>query len=234
MKRAVKILGLLVILLPLAFAGYVAYRLTPKQLVSPLPAGLLAVTSEDGQGLLDAADYTADYPSLYESWEPQELVSYCGVASGVIVLNALGESANQFNFFDDRTDAVRSRMQVTFGGMSLPELAGLLQARGLEARSVHGDEVTVEEFREVVRANLSTESDYLLVNYQRQGLGQGRVGHISPVGAYNSASDAVLIMDTADYKYPHTWVSLPDLYEAMQEKDSSSGRSRGFVEVRRP
>ena len=118
--------------------------------------------------------------------------------------------------------------------MSLPELAGLLEARGLEVVRVHGDDLSVEEFRQAVRANLSREGDYMLVNYQRQALGQGRVGHISPLGAYNSASDAVLIMDTADYKYPYTWVSLPDLHEAMQEEDSASGRSRGFVEVRHP
>lgn len=234
MKRSLKIVGLLLVLLPLVFVGYVGYRLTPKQLDLKLPSGLLAVTSEDGQTLLDTADYTADYASLSNAWEPQQLVSYCGVASGVTVLNALGESANQFSFFDDRTDVVRSRMDVTFGGMSLPELAGLLEAWGLKVRRVHGDEVSVDDFRAAVRANLSREGDYLLVNYQRQVLGQARVGHISPIGAYNSDSDAVLIMDTADYKYPHTWASLPDLHEAMQEKDSSSGRSRGFVEVSRP
>lgn len=233
MKRALKITGLLAILVPLAFVGYVGYRLTPKQLDLPLPAGLVSATSQDGQNLLDASDFTADYAALSEAWEPQALVSYCGVASGVTVLNAFGDTVDQLSFFDDRTDAVRSRIQVTVGGMSLAELAGLLEARGLEVNRVHGDEVTVEAFREVIRSNLSTERDYLLVNYQRQALGQGRVGHISPLGAYNSGSDAVLILDTADYKYPHTWVSVPDLHAAMQEKDSASGRSRGFVEVSR-
>jgi hypothetical protein len=118
--------------------------------------------------------------------------------------------------------------------MSLPELAGLLRARGLKVAMVHGDELTVEEFRRVIESNLSRSGDYLLVNYQRQALGQGRVGHISPLGAYNSATDQVLIMDTADYKFPFTWAAVPALHAAMQEADSSTGRSRGIVEVAEP
>jgi hypothetical protein len=50
------------------------------------------------------------------------------VASGVIVLSALGEPANRFNFFNQETRAIRSRLQVTFGGMSLTDLArGILE-----------------------------------------------------------------------------------------------------------
>lgn len=113
-------------------------------------------------------------------------------------------------------------------------LAGLLESRGLEVRKLHGDELSLEEFRELVKSNLSREGDYLLVNYQREVLGQSRVGHISPVGAYNAAGDQLLIMDTADNKYPYTWVPLASLYDAMQPKDSASGRARGLVEVRRP
>jgi len=41
----------------------------------------------------------------------------------------------------------------------------------------------------------------------------------------------VLIMDTASYKYPPTWVELPKLYEAMNTIDGASGKSRGYVEV---
>ena len=41
----------------------------------------------------------------------------------------------------------------------------------------------------------------------------------------------MLIMDTASYKYPPTWVPLPVLYQAMNTTDSDSGRLRGYVEV---
>jgi hypothetical protein len=232
MKRFLKISGVLILVLPLVLAGYVAYRLVPKELDLPLPESLIANNSPEGQALLASAGSLADYPKLMEVWEGQDLVSYCGVASGVIVLNAQGESANQFRFFNDDTDAVRSRMQVTFGGMSLSDLAGLLAAHGMDVTKMHGDELTIEEFRQVIESNLAREGDYLLVNYQRQTLGQGRVGHISPLGAYDKSSDRVLIMDTADYKYPHTWVPLEMLYAATQEKDLSTERARGLIEVR--
>jgi hypothetical protein len=234
MKRTLKFAGIIILLVPLALLGYLAYRLVPQESQLPLPEGLIASDSPEGQALLGSADFLADYPKLAAAWQAQQLVSYCGVASGVIVLNALGEPANQFNFFNDDTDSVRSRLQVTFGGMSLAELAGLLAARGADVASIHGDQLTLEEFRQLVKTNLAREGDYLLVNYQREALGQGRVGHISPVGAYDSASDRLLVMDTADYKYPYTWVPLAALYAAMQEQDPTSGRARGLLEVRMP
>jgi hypothetical protein len=44
------------------------------------------------------------------------------------------------------------------------------------------------------------------VNYQRGALGQKESGHISPLAAYNAASDRFLILDVAAYKYPPVWV----------------------------
>ena len=234
MNRFLKIVGVIILVSPLALAGYVVYRLLPKELNLPLPESLVANGSPEGQALLTSANYLADYPKLMEAWEGQELISYCGVASSVIVLNALGKPANQISFFNDDTDAVRSRLQVTFGGMSLVELADLLTAHGMDVIKMHGDELTIEELRQMVELNLAREGDYLLANYQRQVLGQGRVGHISPLGAYDGGSDRVLIMDTAGYKYPYTWVKLETLYAAMQEKDPSTNRARGFIEIRLP
>ena len=71
----------------------------------------------------------------------------------------------------------------------------------------------------------------LLGNYQREVLGQGRVEHISPIGAYNSESDSVLIMDTAAHKWPHTWVPVDELFAAMDTIDGASGQSRGYLLV---
>ncbi len=231
MKRALKILALLLVLLPLGFSGYVWYLLQPRQKDLPLPAALVSAQSAEGVVLLEQAESNADYAALAQAYQSQSLGSYCGVASGVIVLNALGAERSQSDFFTDATDAVRTRLQVTLGGMSLVDLAGLLNAHGLAVQALHGDQLDVEEFRELVARNLSTPGDYLLVNYQREVLGQGRVGHISPLAAYHAASDRVLIMDTASYKYPPTWVPVDSLYAAMQEKDSTTGLPRGLVEV---
>lgn len=71
---------------------------------------------------------------------------------------------------------------------------------------------------------------YAAACYQRELLGQDRVGHISPLAAYDR--DKVLILDTAAHKYPPTWAPVERLFAAMQTVDGSSGKMRGYVEVR--
>jgi hypothetical protein len=115
--------------------------------------------------------------------------------------------------------------------MSLTDLDGLLSAHQVDTGLTHGDAITLDEFRGVIASNLSKKGDFLLVNYQREALGQGRVGHISPLAAYDSASDRALIMDTASYKYPYTWVPVEMLFAAMQEADPATGSARGYSEI---
>jgi hypothetical protein len=93
MKRFLVVVGASTLAVSLVFAGYVAYRLKPKELSLPLPDSLIAIDSIEGQALLTSSGHLADYPSLTEFWEAQELVSYCGVASGVIILKAAHSSA---------------------------------------------------------------------------------------------------------------------------------------------
>lgn len=149
-----------------------------------------------------------------------------------MVLSALGRPVSQDRFFTAAADAVRSRLAVSLGGMSLAELGGLLGAHGLAVEVRHADTFDVAELRRTVIANLADPADFLLVNYLRAELGQTPVGHISPLGAYDRHSDRVLILDTASYHYPHTWVPLSGLYDAMATVDRASGLHRGFVIVR--
>lgn len=147
------------------------------------------------------------------------------------MLGAFGTPTTQGDFFTDEASTVRSRFKVTFGGMSLSNLVGLLNAHGLKTSVHYADEFSTAEFRAAVEQNLATDNDYLLVNYQREALGQGRVGHISPQAAYDRETDSVLIMDTAAHKYPPTWVPIELLYAGMSTTDSASGRMRGYVEI---
>lgn len=233
MKKAVKILGAILAAAVLGMAGFVAWSLYPHENPQPLPASLVAATSAEGMERLGRAEALADHEPLSKSYQAQSLVSYCGVATSVSVLGALGTKTNQTEFFTDEASRVRSRVDVMFGGMSLPELAGLLGAYGLRVSARHADEFTVAQFRAVVETNLTNTGDYLLVNYQREALGQGRVGHISPLSAYDHATDSVLVMDTAAHKYPPTWVPLDLLYAGMKTTDPASGLMRGYVEVSR-
>ena len=220
-----------IIAIALLLSILTAWSLYPHADFQALPADLIAFDSEQGIERLAASDAMADYRPLLVHFEPQVAVSFCGVASSVAVLNATGRHTTQVTFFNDNTDKVRHDWQVLFGGMNLDELAGLLEAHGATVTVQHANTLNVDAFRETVARNLSTAGDYLLVNYQREVLGQGNVGHISPLAAYERKSDSVLIMDTAAHKYPPTWVPLPLLVEAMKAVDGSSGRMRGFVEI---
>ena len=184
-----------------------------------------------GTSLLQGADAKADYAILADHFESQELRSYCGVASSVIVLNSLGSELDQRSFFDVDAASVKPRFGVMFGGMTLAELTAYLQAHDSAAEMQYADAVTLDDFREIVAKNLEDSDNFILVNYQREVLGQRRVGHISPIGAYDAESDRVLILDTASYNYPPTWVPLAQLYSAMAAIDPASGKARGFVEV---
>jgi hypothetical protein len=207
------------------------FKLYPRTDILALPDELISVSSEQGQRMLLDADARSDFDELSENFEPQWLKSYCGVATSVAVLKSLGKSVTQQDFFSSETSDVRSRWTVTFTGMTLDALGGLLEAHGASVTVRYADSVGLDEFRESMVRNLSTDDDYIVVNYQREVLGQRKVGHISPLSAYDQETDMVLIMDTAAYNYPQTWVPVTKLYSAMNTLDSESKKSRGFVEI---
>jgi hypothetical protein len=217
----------------LSVAGLAGWLLYPHDEPRALPSGLIAVDSAPGIARLEGAEAFADYQPLSNSYQAQILASYCGVASSVSVLNALGVDSNQADFFTAEASQVRTQFEVVFGGMSLPELTGLLLAYGMQVSATHASRVSLEEFRDTLRRNLMNKNDFIIVNYQREVLGQGRVGHISPVAAYDEDTDSVLVMDTAAHKYPPTWVPVEMLYAAMQTKDDATGKTRGYIEVSR-
>jgi hypothetical protein len=212
--------------------GFIAWSLYPQQSQQVLPSTLIAFASDEGRARHKHAEGLADYEPLLKSFQAQVLVSYCGVATAVSVLNALGLKVSQRDFFNDEARQVRSQLEVMFAGMSIAEFAGLLDAHGLKTTVFHVDNATsLVKFRAAVEKNLANEGDYLVVNYQRALLGQRKSGHISPLSAYDRETDSVLIMDTAAHKYPFTWVPIELLYAGMNTIDISSGRMRGYVEV---
>ena len=70
----------------------------------------------------------------------------------------------------------------------------------------------------------------ILVNYHMSVLGQlaGLSGHISPLAAYSRARDMALLMDVWWETRP-VWVKLPDLWNAMDQVDPTSGKKVGMV-----
>ena len=208
---------------------------------TPIP-----LASAEGLQLLSSSNARSDYGSLAQDFLTQANLAYCGVASSVMVLNSLKLPApavsgygtyhfwTQDNLWSGTDSAtVVQASQVQRQGMTLMELATLLQSHGLVVEAIHGQTLDLATFRQRLRQSLRDPSDRLLVNYDRQSLGQKGGGHISPVAAYHAGTDQVLILDVARYRYPTVWVPLRDLWQAIRTTDPSSGKSRGIVLIRR-
>jgi hypothetical protein len=216
-------------------------------LAAPLRAAPIPLMEPAGMDLLVASSAArADYGPLAEQFLTQANLAYCGVASAAMVLNSLAVPApavpgygryrfwTQENVFEvpaGRT--VVSADVVRRQGMTLAELAALLSSHGVKAEAIHGDRLSLEQFRALLRTNLGQPGDRLLANYDRPSLGQAGGGHIAPLAAFHAPSDRVLILDVARYRYPSVWVPVADLWKAIRTLDSTSGRSRGLVTIRR-
>lgn len=221
----------------------------------PLPSTCVALSSRAGRRLFQSALDGRGLKSFFrliEQHTTQGEPAYCGVSTLTVCLNAFAVDPRQnwkgpwrwyeesmLNCCVDLDDVKRT-------GITMSVFHCLAQCQGITSRVYYAQDEgsTVEHFREQVRAacveaeqgdeDVEDRSDdhlhsILVVSYNRRGLGQSGTGHFSPVGAYDAASDSVLILDTARFKYGVHWVSLPLLYEAMQSIDPDSGRSRGYI-----
>jgi hypothetical protein len=212
----------------------------------PLPASLVDFSSPEGETYLLESGALAAYFPISANFVTQKTQAYCGVASMVMVLNALHAPApasaeyepyrtfTQDNVLDEGTDAALPRDVVARQGMTLEQLGALLSLRGAAVDVHHAAGGGLDGFRAAARAALSARDHYVLVNYLRSAIGQQTGGHISPLAAYDEKTDRFLILDVARYKYPPVWVKASDLFDAMNTVDAVTGdKTRGYVLVMR-
>ncbi len=217
-------------------------KLTAQTL--PISENLIDLNSVKGETLLRRSEAREDYIPLSMHFVTQKTPAYCGVASIVMVLNAMSINApeatgfanyrffNQTNFFNNPdTETVISAATVARRGMTLEQLAGLLESYPVRAEVYHGSEVSLEQFRNLIVDNLEQDNNFVLVNYLRRQIGQERGGHISPIAAYDRQTDRFLILDVSRYKYPPIWVKAEELWLATKTFDRTSQKTRGFVLV---
>jgi len=211
----------------------------------PLPQNLISLNSEEGEHLLLQSKARQSYWNLSIQFLTQKTQAFCGVASIVMVLNALGIWApttpeyepytvfTQDDFFNARTEKVLPQKVLAEQGMTLDQIGQLLGTYGVHAEVRHAGDATLDEFRKSAMEHLSEADHYVIVNYLRRVMGQERGGHISPLGAYDAGTDRFLILDVARYKYPPVWVTARELFDAMNTTDSDNGnRTRGYVLIR--
>lgn len=117
------------------------------------------------------------------------------------------------------------------GGYQLRQLDELLRAHTLTTRLVIVDTQTADaDIRRDLIANLNRPGDVVIVNYQRSAVGQAGGGHISPLGAYDAASDSVLVLDVNPSHYPWVWMPMATLIQGMRTRDAVE--NRGYILVR--
>lgn len=189
-----------------------------------------------------------NYFFLAEQFRTQDEPTFCGLTTLAMVLNSLRIDPMRtwkgaWRWFNEQNLACcTSADEVRQAGLSFDMFRCLAGCNGAAVQAQRaptlseGNEVTeafLETFRSAVRAvSRSQERECLVVCYSREALGQTGAGHFSPVGGYHEASDSVLILDVARFKYPPHWAPLRDVAKGMFRIDPDTGKPRGYLHLR--
>jgi len=213
-----------------------------------VPDGHVALNSTDGLKNFEAG--VVDMGLLQNAVNQQHHAT-CSLASMAAVLNALEISPPQsssypidWGFYPHFDEANIYNDSCVYGhnqrvyeiGSILDELAEMTSCF-TPATSVHADKSDVAGFRAAVKDCLSDGSKKIMVNYARSSVGQAGGGHISPVVGFHEENDLILVADTSNYKYPMWWISVSDMYGAMNTQDSDAvpgNDFRGWVVAHNP
>lgn len=212
----------------------------------PLPESLIDLRTGQGEQLLRDSDAFEAFIPLSANFVTQKTQAYCGVASMVMVLNALQLPApavseydpyhtfTQDNLLNEQTDRILPRELLAKQGMTLDQLGGILATQPVAVEVHHAADASLDSFRASARDYLGKEGQFVIINYLRKAIGQERGGHISPLAAYDAETDRFLILDVSRYKYPPVWVMAAELFAAMNTTDSDNeNKTRGYVLVKR-
>jgi hypothetical protein len=115
-------------------------------------------------------------------------------------------------------------------GYQLRQFDQMLRANGLTTRVVVVDDRKPDaEIRAELVASLTLPDNYVIVNYRREAVGQRGGGHISPLGAYDAASDSFLVLDVNPAAASWVWMPTATLVKGMRTFDTVE--NRGYVLV---
>lgn len=205
-----------------------------------LPEDTIAFASDEGRQVFAeslASGGMDGYFRLAEQFQTQSEPAYCGLGTLVTALNALGIDPGRTWkgpwrwFAEELLDCCVSLETVRARGLTLLELSCLAHCNGAEVETHYADERDEASFRQALTRAARGET-VLIAAYDRAPLGQTGSGHFSPIGGYARDRDLALVLDVARFKYPPHWLPTSRLWSAMLPVDATTGRSRGFVELR--
>jgi hypothetical protein len=116
-------------------------------------------------------------------------------------------------------------------GYQVRQLDDMLRANGLNTKLVIVDDAKPEaEVRADLIDSLSKRGHYVIVAFQRKALGEPGFGHISPLGAYDKASDSFLMLDVNPDRVDWMWVPTSALVKAIRTFDTVENRGYVLIE----
>ena len=162
----------------------------------------------------------------YAGLEFQSNGAYCGPASAVGVLRSLQISGfSQENILSSGSvsfDKVRN------GGITIEELAAVLREKsGGEATIIRDIDFT--QFVSHMTDVNSTTVRYI-INFHRPSLSGDGSGHHSPVAAYLSDREQIMVLDVNE-KYGPFLIDTRKLFDSMDTIDRRTGRKRGLIKI---
>lgn len=206
----------------------------------PLPEGLVPFASARGRQLFRealASGGMEGWFALAEHAHTQSDPAFCGLGSLVMVLNALAIDPGRTWkapwrwYAEELLDCCEPLDEVRRTGTTLGHIACLARCNGATADVRRG---TLDALRaDLVEAAEQPDGPCLIASFSRSALGQTGEGHFSPLGGWHRASDLVLVLDVARFKYPAFWVPLARLHAAMSPPDPATGAPRGWIRVGR-
>jgi len=215
--------------------------LSPVHVLADALPDVVYWDSDAGKAMRARMPADADFWQLSPTFAVQQTQSYCSVASAITVLNAMPIKKpvdptyapyaffTQGNFFTPEVSKVISAQTVLAQGMTREEMVRTMSLQGVKAETIPGDTLDDDSLRALLQKALGNDGKYVLANYLRKELGQVGGGHWSVLAAYDAASDRVLILDVAKYKYAPEWVTVSALQNALDTIDTTSNKPRGLV-----
>jgi glutathione gamma-glutamylcysteinyltransferase len=207
----------------------------------PLPGDAIAFASPAGRQLFAealAGGGLDGYFLLAEQFHTQSEPAFCGLGSLVVALNALAIDPGRLWkgpwrwFSEELLDCCVSLDEIRRRGLDLDELACLARCNGADVELHRADAENLAAWRDALALAARGEA-VVIASYDRGALDQTGTGHFSPIGGYHAARDLALVLDVARFKYPPHWESAQRLWSAMQPVDPATGRSRGWMTLKR-
>jgi len=211
-----------------------------------LPETCIPLNSKEGKELFSEAFKEKNmecYFMLSIHFLTQSELTYCGISSLCMILNALEVDPmynwkGQWRFFTEeniRYPPHIDRDIIEMQGITLEQYSEISKYNFLEeVKLCRASEITKEVFIQDIEYVSRQNREVMTLNFARDIIKQTGYGHICPLGGYNKKRGMVLLLDIARHKYPAYWVSLDMLWDAVNTVDSETGESRGYSIVKNP